>query len=110
MDNWRSTTKHVYVGNLPYDWNEEDVRNSLSKAGELLSIRMCKGYAFAEFATREGAEHALSMFHGKSFEGRIVKLDYDAGEKYKITRRKIRRGGNGGMRRGKKKKKSAFFF
>ena len=89
------TTKNVYVGNIPYAWNEEDIKQTLGKAGPIVQVKLGKGYAFVEFETRQDAENALSLFHGKNWGGRILKLDYDAGEKAKFDKKggRIRRGG-----------------
>lgn len=56
----------VFVGGLPPDANDEDVKQAFEAAGEVLSVRLnrrkktgeCKGFGFIRFADPETAEKA----------------------------------------------------
>eukprot|EP00429_Kryptoperidinium_foliaceum_P137342 CAMPEP_0176286132 /NCGR_PEP_ID=MMETSP0121_2-20121125/52741_1 /TAXON_ID=160619 /ORGANISM="Kryptoperidinium foliaceum, Strain CCMP 1326" /LENGTH=62 /DNA_ID=CAMNT_0017626665 /DNA_START=1 /DNA_END=186 /DNA_ORIENTATION=+ len=60
MSHGRST---VFVGNIPYDATEEDLKAIFSRAGVVDSLRLVydkdsrqpKGYAFCDFAEPEAA-------------------------------------------------------
>jgi RNA recognition motif-containing protein len=58
----------VFLNNLPYGVTEDDIRKLLSRYGEIQEIRIirnangqCRGYAYAEFRTEEGASAAVSL-------------------------------------------------
>lgn len=61
----------LYVGNLPWSYDEEDLRILFEKAGEVDSVkitrdpstRLSKGFAFVEMSTEEEAERAIRMLH-----------------------------------------------
>jgi hypothetical protein len=52
--------RKIYVGNIPYDITEEDLKELFSEYGEIESIRIvkdqftgrCKGYAFVEMVKK----------------------------------------------------------
>lgn len=59
---------NVFVGDLPPDATEEDLRSAFESAGDVLEVRvmrdrvtnMGKGFGFVHFATREAYEKALT--------------------------------------------------
>ncbi len=71
--------EQIYVGNLPYRANEDDLRHYFSKFGSLDSIRIIrnfktgesKGYAFVTFKTAAEANAAL-VTNGKDMQGRAM--------------------------------------
>jgi RNA recognition motif-containing protein len=68
----------LFVGNLPYDVTESEVREFFSPAGVPLSVRMPtdretgkpRGFAFVEFGDAAQAEEAVRRFHQQVFKGR----------------------------------------
>ncbi len=74
------TSKKLYVGNLPYTTNDEQLKEMFSAAGSVLSASIImdkfsgrsKGFGFVEMTTLEEAEKAISMFNGYQMNGRAV--------------------------------------
>ena len=75
-------TASVFVGNIPYDATEDDVRAHLSQVGEVQSFRMVfdketmlpKGYGFCEFADPEAAAAAVEALGSREFHGSLLRL------------------------------------
>ncbi len=73
----------VYVGNLPYDTTDEDLRQLFSGAGTVASASIVtdretgrsKGFGFVQMASQAEAEKAVSMFNGQQFHNRALKVD-----------------------------------
>lgn len=68
----------LFVGNLPYDVTEAELREFLSAAGPPGSVRIPtdretdrpRGFAFVEFSDAAQAEEAIRRFHQQPFKGR----------------------------------------
>ncbi len=68
----------LFVGNLPYQATEEDLRTHFSQVGPPTQIvrpldretGRARGFAFVEYAERAPAEEAIKMFDGQLFMGR----------------------------------------
>ena len=102
-------SKKLYVGNIPYETNENDLEQLFAEAGPVESVNVvrdretgrARGFAFVEMATDEGAQAAVSQLHDRSFGGRRL-TDNEARPQ---TPRAggggggYGRGGNGGGRR-----------
>jgi cold-inducible RNA-binding protein len=73
--------KKIYVGNLPYSTEEDQLRDLFTQYGEIEEVYLArdkvsgkkKGYAFVRFTTPAGAQASLAM-HGKEFGGRMLKV------------------------------------
>ncbi|OAY77221.1 Heterogeneous nuclear ribonucleoprotein R [Ananas comosus] len=71
----------VYVGNIPHDALEEDLRNFCESVGEVFEVRMMKGkdssenkgYAFVTFRTKELAAKAIRDLRNAEFKGKKIK-------------------------------------
>lgn len=89
--------KRLYVGNLPYTTNEEELRNLFGQAGQVTSIAIItdretgrsKGFGFVEMATPAEAQKALSMFNGYSLGRRQLTVN-------EARPRAVRNGAGGG--------------
>lgn len=94
----------LYVGNLPYTTTDADLQSLFSQAGTVTSAAVVKdresgrskGFGFVEMSSNDEAQQAISLFDGKDFQGRTLKVNVarpreDSGQ---------RRGGGGGGRRG----------
>src|SRR6476619_3825120 len=68
----------LYVGNLPYNVTEDDLRTLFSQAGQIKEIAMImdrdtrqpKGFGFVEMTTQEEAEKAIKLFNDYEMDGR----------------------------------------
>lgn len=68
----------LFVGNLPYQATEDDLRTHFSQVGEPTQIvrpldretGRARGFAFVEYAERPAAEEAVKRFDGQLFMGR----------------------------------------
>ena len=73
----------LYVGNLSFQANDDQVRDYFSQYGDVASVNVVRdsytgrsrGFAFVEMANDEDAQNAISMFHGKEFEGRTLTVN-----------------------------------
>lgn len=99
--------KKLYVGGLPYSTTEESLRAAFSQAGNVSSANVItdrmsgrsKGFGFVEFENDADAEAAISMFHGKEFEGRTLTVNEARPLEERPPRRNNFGGGNGGGQR-----------
>jgi RNA recognition motif-containing protein len=71
----------LFVGNIPYATNEQDLRDLFGRSGgKVTSARVItdfetgrsKGYAFIEMATPEEAQKAVQDLHNFSLNGRNI--------------------------------------
>jgi RNA recognition motif-containing protein len=69
------SNKKIYVGNISFKANEDDLKRLFSQAGEIVSVRLIKdattgrfrGFGFIEMSSTDEVNKAISMFNGKSF-------------------------------------------
>ncbi len=67
-----------FVGNLPYEATEAELREHFSTVGPLSSVNLPtdresgrpRGFAFVEFSDRAQAEEAIRRFNNQPFKGR----------------------------------------
>jgi len=86
-ENDRKESSTLFVGNLPYQFRENDVADFFEKSGRLSNITVginketghSKGYAFVTFSDRRDAEEAFNKFQGFVLEGRRLRIDWDVG-------------------------------
>jgi RNA recognition motif-containing protein len=72
----------LFIGNLPYNTTETDLREHFSAIGLLSYVYLPadretgkpRGFAFVEFAERPDAEEAINRFNGQSFKGRAISV------------------------------------
>ena len=73
----------LYVGNLPYDTSEEDLRTLFTQAGSVASVELIKdrdtgnskGFGFIEMGNQAEAEKAITMFNGYNIGRRQIKVN-----------------------------------
>ncbi len=73
----------LYVGNLPFNTTEKDLRSMFSQAGTVVSVSLIKdrdtgrsrGFAFVEFNTQAEAEKAVSLFNNTPLDNRALKVN-----------------------------------
>ncbi len=67
----------IYVGNLPYDVNEDDLKQAFTAYGEVTSVTIprngrSKGFGFVDMPKKEEAEAAIAAMNGQEFRGRVL--------------------------------------
>ena len=73
----------LFVGNLPYDATEEDIRAHFSTAGNVLNVFVPldretgrkRGFAFVEFNDNAQAQEAIRLFNSQPFKGRPLAVN-----------------------------------
>ena len=73
----------LFVGNLPYDATEEEIRQHFSAVGTLSYVSIPldretgkkRGFAFVEFADAAQAQAAIRQFNNQPFKGRPLAVN-----------------------------------
>ncbi|KUL88767.1 hypothetical protein ZTR_03549 [Talaromyces verruculosus] len=76
--------KSVFLGNIPYNLTEEQVKDILSTAGTVTKFRLMmnpetgkpKGYGFADFADADAAASAVRNLNDYEIMGRKIRVDW----------------------------------
>jgi RNA recognition motif-containing protein len=92
---------NIYVGNLPREATEDDLRQAFEAFGEVTSAKIItdkftgdpRGFGFVEMSNSSEAQAAISGLDGKDLKGRTLRVNEAR------PRRDDRRGG-GGFNRG----------
>jgi len=74
---------NIYVGNLPYSVNDDQLRELFSAVGAVDSARVIsdrftgqsKGFGFVEMPNDDEARRAIDELNGKDLEGRQMKVN-----------------------------------
>jgi len=92
-------TKSLYVGSLPYEVTEDELRELFAEFGPVKAVRVIagKGFGFVDLP-EENAARAVAAVNGREFKGRVLRVDEarprrEAGERGQDFR------GRGGRRR-----------
>jgi RNA recognition motif-containing protein len=91
----------LFVGNLPYDATEDEIRAHFSAVGTLSYVSIPldretgkkRGFAFVEFADAEQAQAAIQKFNNQPFKGRPLAVN-----EARAREAGPRPGGGGGFR------------
>jgi len=89
-------TIKLYVGNLPMEMTETELKDLFSEAGNVASAKIItdrqtgqpRGFGFVEMETKLEGQKAISMLNGRQVEGRGLAVNE--------ARRQARGGGGGG--------------
>ena len=73
----------LYVGNLPFSIDDAELQDMFARAGVVKSAQVIKdrasgrskGFGFVEMGSQEEAQSAITMFHGKDFNGRALTVN-----------------------------------
>ena len=73
----------LYVGNLPYNTTEDDLRNLFSQYGSVDSVAVItdretgrsKGFGFVEFGNDSEARNAIQALSGQEYGGRALTVN-----------------------------------
>ncbi len=90
---------NIYIGNLPYNTSEDDLRDLFSAHGEVSSVNVIidrdsgrsKGFGFVEMPDKAQAESAINAINQTDVSGRSVRVN-------EARPRNDNRGGGGGRR------------
>ena len=94
---------NIYVGNMAYNVNEEDLKKAFEAFGQVASVNLIKdqysnqskGFGFVEMPESSEAQAAISGLNGKDLSGRNLNVS-----EAKPRAEKNRGGGFGGKRGG----------
>lgn len=70
----------LYVGNLSYQLNEDQLRAVFAEVGDVVSVTIIKdrvsgqsrGFGFVEMATEDDAKNAIATLHGRPVDNRPI--------------------------------------
>src|SRR5512135_750243 len=73
-------TMRLYVGNISFKANEDDLRDLFAQAGEVVSVKLIKdtatgrlrGFGFGEMSSEDEGKKAIEMLNGKQFMDRSI--------------------------------------
>jgi len=76
-------SQKLYVGNLPYETNEQDLQDLFAQAGTVETVTVmrdrdtgrARGFAFVEMASSEEAQAAISQLNDQQFGGRRLTVN-----------------------------------
>jgi len=74
---------NMYVGNLAFNVNEDDLKEAFSPFGEIESIKIIKdkysgqssGFGFVEMPSNSEADKAIKALNGSEMKGRAMKVN-----------------------------------
>ena len=75
--------KKLYVGNLPYNTSDEDLRDLFASYGEVTSSNVIidrmtnrsKGFGFVEMTNDDEAQKAIDELNNTNFNGRNIRVN-----------------------------------
>ncbi|KAJ0493904.1 putative RNA recognition motif domain, nucleotide-binding alpha-beta plait domain superfamily [Helianthus annuus] len=87
-----SSNTTIFVGGLDSEVTDDDLRQTFSQCGEILSVKIPvgKGCGFVQFASRSSAEDAIQNMHGTVIGKQTVRISWG-----KTPANRQRMGGNG---------------
>jgi RNA recognition motif-containing protein len=102
--------KKMYVGNIPYNATEEDLRELFSEYGEIESLKILKdqftdrskGFGFVEMVNEEDTKKAIIALNGNDFKGKSLTVAEARPQQNRqgFNKRSSGYGGGGGTGRG----------
>ncbi len=74
--------KTIFIGNLPWVLNEEDLRKHFASLGEIMNVRIIrdartfigKGFGYIMFANKDDMKKAILERNGQMFKGRELRV------------------------------------
>lgn len=74
---------NIYVGNLPYNLTEDELRAAFSEFGEVSSVNIImdrmsgqsKGFGFVEMPDNSEADEAIKALNESALNGRNIKVN-----------------------------------
>ncbi len=95
---------NLYVGNVSFSCNEDDLRDLFGEYGEVKSVRLvtdretgrARGFGFVEMENRDSGQNAIDALNNREFGGRKLVVN----EARPKPEGQSRGGGGGGYRGG----------
>ncbi|XP_018352347.1 PREDICTED: cleavage stimulation factor subunit 2 isoform X3 [Trachymyrmex septentrionalis] len=92
--------RSVFVGNIPYEATEENLKDIFSEVGPVLSFKLVfdretgkpKGYGFCEYKDQETALSAMRNLNGYEIGGRTLRVDNACTEKSRMEMQSLLQG------------------
>ncbi len=89
---------NIYLGQLPYNVNEDELREIFSEYGEIASMNLVKdrfsgqskGFGFIEMPNNSEADKAIKALNKSMLKGREIKVNQAEERRKKSTFRKKR--------------------
>ena len=86
---------NIYVGNLPYSVQDEELREAFEAYGEVLSAEVIfdrrtqrsRGYGFVEMNNDDEGSEAITALNGSDFQGRELRVDESKPKEQKASSR-----------------------
>jgi len=97
-----SSSKKVFVGNLNYETNENDLKEAFSKAGKVVEAKVVrrgsrsKGYGFVELDTEDEAKEAVKLLDKFNLNDRQINVQLSTSTGTKVGNRDGNRDRDGG--------------
>ncbi len=74
---------NIYVGNLPYEVKDDELRQGFESYGQVSSVNVikdrysgrAKGFAFVEMDNEDEAKAAIAGLNGTLMNGRAIKVN-----------------------------------
>ncbi len=74
---------NIYVGNLPYNVTEDELKELFSEFGEVTTVNIItdkfsgqsKGFGFVEMTNDSEADEAIKALDGSELKGRNIKVN-----------------------------------
>ena len=74
---------NIYVGNLPYSVQDEELREAFEAYGDVMSAEVIfdrrtqrsRGYGFVEMQNEDEGHEAIAALNGSDFQGRELRVD-----------------------------------
>ena len=93
----------IYVGNLPYDFTEDELREMFDQFGEVASVKLVtdkvsgrsKGFGFIEMERKSEGKDAIQVLDQSAVRGRNVRVHAARPRNGRSQRHKNKRRGNG---------------
>ena len=90
---------NMYVGNLTFSVNEDDLKEVFAEFGEIESIKIIKdkfsgqskGFGFVEMPSNSEADKAIKALNGSPMKGQAMKVNQANPKGNRATARKSRR-------------------
>ena len=86
---------NIYVGNLPYSVQDEELREAFEAYGEVSSAEVIfdrrtqrsRGYGFVEMNNDDEGNEAIAALNGSDFQGRELRVDESKPKEQKSSSR-----------------------
>jgi len=90
---------NMYVGNLTFSVNEDDLKEVFAEFGEIESIKIIKdkfsgqskGFGFVEMPSNSEADKAIKALNGSPMKGQAMKVNQANPKGNRASARKARR-------------------